>query len=871
MGSYDYRLVALSVVIAICASYTALDLAGRVTAARGRAQWIWLFGGATAMGLGIWSMHYIGMLAFSLPIVVQYDWPTVLLSLVAAIFASAVALYVVSRNKMGVWRAVAGSIAMGMGIAAMHYIGMEAMRLTAMCHFDPWLVTLSVVLAIVISFVALRLSFLSRDDKKGGIVRKLTSAVVMGAAIPVMHYTGMVAAGFMPTNEAPDLSHAVSISALGMVGITTVTLLVLGLAILTSVFDRRYSAQTLELESVGQRYRLLFERSLAGVIRTTMDGEILDCNPSCARMFGYSSPAELMAASITDRYFDHEDYNAFIAKLKEEKSITNYEHCLRTKDGSPVWLLGSANLVEDKDGVASVNEETLIDITERKKADETFRKAFNANPEPMTIATITEGRYLDVNDSFLRITGYRRDEVIGRTSLQINFWERPESRAELLTMLRKSGSVRELPITFRTKSGQQRIALDSSEIIDVAGHKCMISILRDMTEQRQLENQLRQSQKMEAIGQLSGGIAHDFNNLLSVIIGYSEMVEARMRPDDPLRKKCEQIKKAGKSAASLTQQLLAFSRQQVLEARILDLNLVVLHMEKMLRRLIGEDIEFATTLDPGTGRITADQGQIEQVLMNLAVNARDAMPHGGKLTIETANVNVDEEYALRHPPQQPGPYVMLTVSDTGIGMDTETQARIFDPFFTTKEMGKGTGLGLSTVYGVVRQSGGHIWVYSEIGHGTTFKVYLPRTQREARAEKPVADLAPARGAETVLLVEDADALRELTRELLEENGYAVLEADRPEKAIEIAANHHGRIALMLTDMVMPGMNGRALAEKLAVERPEMKVVFMSGYTGFSHSSLIQKDISFLSKPFSKDALLQKLREALMPTAELKPA
>ncbi len=335
VGWYDYRLVALSVVIAIFASYAALDLAGRVTAARGGARALWLMGGASAMGLGIWSMHYIGMLAFSLPIPVLYDWPTVVLSLLAAILASAVALYVVSRERMGAWRAVAGSIPMGAGIAAMHYIGMDAMRLSAMCHFDTALVVLSVVLAIVISFVALWLAFLARVERRDGAWRKITSAVVMGAAIPVMHYTGMAAASFMPSGAAPDLSHAVSISALGATGIVMVTLLVLGLAILTSLFDRRYSAQTLELESAEQRYRLLFERSLAGVMRTALDGSILDCNQTCARIFGYASCDELKAAPVNARYFDPEDRNSFIARLEEEKSLTNYEHCLRQKMGVP--------------------------------------------------------------------------------------------------------------------------------------------------------------------------------------------------------------------------------------------------------------------------------------------------------------------------------------------------------------------------------------------------------------------------------------------------------------------------------------------------------------------------------------------------------
>jgi len=867
-GWYDYRLVALSVIIAIFASYAALDLAGRVTAARGSSRLFWLMGGASAMGLGIWSMHYIGMLAFSLPIPVLYDWPMVVLSLLAAILASTVALYVVSRQRMGPWRAVAGSIPMGTGIAAMHYTGMEAMRLAAMCHYDPFLLVLSVMLAIVISFVALWLTFLVRAEKKGSSWRKIASATVMGAAIPVMHYTGMAAASFMPTGDAPDLSHAVSISALGTIGIATVTLLVLGLAVLTSLFDRRYSAQTLELESAEQRYRLLFERSLAGVIRTTLDGSILECNQACARIFGYASSDELKASPMDDRYFDPEDQNSFIAILKEEKSLTNYEHCLRRKDGSPVWLLGSANLVEGRDGEPTVNEETLIDITERKKAEETFRKAFNANPEPIAIGTISEGRYIDVNESFL----YRREEVIGRTSEELKFWESPEDRAKLVGMLRKQGSVRNTEIMFRTKSGEHRTALDSSEVIEVAGQKCMMSILRDTTEQKLLEKQLRQAQRMEAIGQLSGGIAHDFNNLLSVIIGYSGVIEERLPQDDPLKKKCEQIKKAGHSAAALTRQLLAFSRQQVLEPKVLDLNSIVFNVEKMLHRLIGEDIELKTSLDPSLGRIRADQGQIEQVIINLIVNARDAMPKGGRITIETSNVDLDEDYARRHPPQLPGSYILLAISDTGIGMDAETQARIFEPFFTTKEVGKGTGLGLSTVYGVVRQSDGHVWVYSELGHGTTFKIYLPQTGQAVRAETPNASLISSpRSAETILLVEDAEPVRELSRSLLSEGGYTVLEAEHPEKAIEIAQTYEGTIHLLLTDMVMPGMNGKALAARLALIRPEMKVVYTSGYTGFSRSALVEPDLVFLPKPFTKESLLSKVQEVLTSSAELKTA
>ena len=866
-GSYDLTLVALSIFIAICASYAALDLAGRVTAARERTRFLWLIGGAVAMGLGIWSMHYIGMLAFRLPVPVEYDWPTVMLSLRVAILSAGVALYVVSREYMNLPRAIAGSVVMGAGIATMHYFGMMAMRSTAMCHYDFGLVALSVLLAMVISFVALRLAFLARDEKKGFSVRKVTSAVVMGLAIPVMHYTGMAAANFTADGIAPDSSHAISITTLGAAGITIITLMILAFAVLTAVFHRRFSAQTQELESAEERYRQLFERSLAGILRTTLDGRILECNLACAQIFGYASRQEMIASSLADRYFNPEDRKTFVAVLEKAKYLTNYEQCLRRKDGSKVWLLGSANLVEAHDGLPAVNEETFVDITERRNAEEMFQKAFNANPEPITIATVAEGRYIDVNESFLRVAGYSREDVIGRTSVELKFWERPEERTRFIEALKKNGSVRNLEIAFRTKSGELRSAVDSAELIEVAGKECVIAIFRDVTDQKTLERQLRQTQKMEAIGQLSGGIAHDFNNLLGVIIGYSEILEHRLGPEDPLQKECLQIKKAGQSAASLTRQLLAFSRQQVLEPRILDLNSIVLQVEKMLRRLIGEHIDLKTKLDPALGPVKADQSQIEQVIINLAVNARDAMTQGGKLIIETSNVELDEDYARLHPPQQAGPYVLITVADTGIGMDSETQARIFEPFFTTKELGKGTGLGLSTVYGIVRQSGGHIWVYSEPGHGTTFKVYLPRVGQTVGPQAPSA--APAeslKGSETILLVEDEESLRGLARSLLVANGYTVLEAGLPQAAFEIARQHPGTIDLLLTDMVMPGMDGRALAANLARVRPAMRVIYMSGYTGFTHSGLADAEISLLAKPFTRETLLRKVREAIQSKA-----
>jgi CheY-like chemotaxis protein len=369
---------------------------------------------------------------------------------------------------------------------------------------------------------------------------------------------------------------------------------------------------------------------------------------------------------------------------------------------------------------------------------------------------------------------------------------------------------------------------------------------------------------MEAVGRLAGGIAHDFNNLLGVIKGYGEMVYRRLAREDPLMGKVEQILKAADRAAGLTRQLLAFSRKQVLQPKVLDLNAVVSDMEKMLQRVIGEDVELLAHLDPNLGSVKADPGQIEQVLMNLAVNARDAMPDGGRLTIETSNAELDAHYEATHSPIRQGPYVLMAVTDTGTGMDPATQARIFEPFFTTKEVGKGTGLGLSTVYGIVKQSEGYIWVYSEMGVGTTFKIYLPRVdERAAVGEKQAAGVLMG-GTETVLLLEDEPALREMLRETLETNGYSVLAARDGPEALQIAATQTRRIHIMVTDVIMPGMTGTKVADLVAMTRPEMRVLYISGYSdeSITRHGLVGKGRAFLSKPFGPESLLRRVRQTL---------
>jgi two-component system cell cycle sensor histidine kinase/response regulator CckA len=514
------------------------------------------------------------------------------------------------------------------------------------------------------------------------------------------------------------------------------------------------------------------------------------------------------------------------------------------------------------------------DVTERKRAEralrlseERFAKAFHASPDSITIATLSEGRFIEVNDGFERLSGFSRQEAIGRSGLELGFWTSEEERARVASLLRAEGRIRDVHLTFRHRSGRLRSALLSAEIVELLGEPCMLAVVRDVTDQLALEQQLRHAQKMDAVGRLAGGVAHDFNNLLMVILGHNDLLLERLPEDSPLRRHAEEVRKAARRAASLTQQLLTFSRKQVSEPRIVNPADLVRSTSEMLRRLIGENIELVTHLPADLWRVKADPGQFEQVLVNLAVNARDAMPRGGRLSIEASNVMIDESYAQRHHDVQPGAYVLLAVSDTGTGMDAATQARLFEPFFTTKEPGKGTGLGLATVYGIIKQAGGFVWVYSEAGRGTTFKVYLPRGDAAPLAEPAVAG-APgataAGGTETILLVEDEEAVRLLARECLEANGYRVLEARHGAEAIELARTFDGPIHLLFTDVLMPGMTGGELAQQLAGIRPGLPALFASGYTpnGAPQSDLFAPGVNFLQKPFSPAELLRRVRELL---------
>ncbi len=503
------------------------------------------------------------------------------------------------------------------------------------------------------------------------------------------------------------------------------------------------------LRASEQRYRSLFERNLAGVYRTTLEGRIVECNDAFARALGYASGAEVRGLSAEDLYPTPALRRVFVERLLSEGTLVNHESEGRRKDGTSVWMLENAALVREEGG--PYIEGTIVDITERKN----------------------------------------------------------------------------------------------------------------------LQRQLGQAQKMEAVGQLAGGVAHDFSNILNVIGGYSELGLRKADERSPLRPYLEEIHRAADRASNLVRQLLAFSRGQIVEPSVLDLDEVVRGLEEMLRRLIPENIELVTSLSASPALVKVDRGQLEQVIVNLALNARDAMPRGGRLLIETTRADLDQAYCRRHVGASPGPHVMLTVTDSGIGMDAETQAHIFEPFFTTKESGRGTGLGLATVYGVVRRAGGSIWVYSEPGRGTVFKTYLPQVEGEMATAETArrAETAPAvvpRGTETILLVEDEEALRALARELLESLGYAVLDARHGAEALELSAAHGGRIDLLMTDLVMPHIDGQELATRLTAARPETRVLFVSGYAedGAIREKLATRRVAFLQKPYSAAALGTSIRRLL---------
>jgi two-component system cell cycle sensor histidine kinase/response regulator CckA len=626
------------------------------------------------------------------------------------------------------------------------------------------------------------------------------------------------------------------------------------------------------LVQMEARYRGLLEAAPDSMVIVNPAGEIVLLNLQAEKQFGYrrdelvgQKVKNIIPEGFSERLIA--DGNRSAAEALAQQIGTGIELYGRRKEGTDFPIEIMLSPLDGMDGILVTA--AIRDITERKRReDDLSRMAAVVESSYDAIISLTpQGIILTWNHGAQRIFGYSAKEAMGQSILFLSPPDLPVEDARLLEMVRLSDTVEHFQTIRLKKDGTHvHIALTLSPIKDLNGQVVGVSsVARDITESKGMEEMLLQAQKMEAVGKLAGGVAHDFNNLLGVILGYTELLLERLGPDDGQRKDIEEIQKAGERAALLTRQLLAFSRKQVLQPKVLDLNAVVAGAEKLLQRLIGEDIELLVLLNPALGPVKADSGQIEQIIMNLAVNARDAMPTGGKLTVETSNVELDEKYAAQHPATLPGAHVMLAVSDTGCGMDAQTKDHIFEPFFTTKEFGKGTGLGLSTVYGIVKQSGGSVWVYSELGIGTTFKIYLPRVAPllEIASTSEIVEKVE-RGSQTILIVEDDAALLQVTHRSLEEVGYKILAARSPAEAIQISESYVGHIHLMVTDVIMPGMSGDHLATRLSALRPAMKVLYVSGYTddAIVHHGVLESGLAFLQKPFSPKTLARKVREVL---------
>jgi PAS domain S-box-containing protein len=642
----------------------------------------------------------------------------------------------------------------------------------------------------------------------------------------------------------------------------------LHLATVRDVTERQRVAQA--LRESEQNYRQIVDAAREGIWRIDAESRTTFVNRALTEMLGYS--AEEMLGRVVFDFMDEEGRaltGGGIARRKQGIAESHQNKYIR-KDGSVMWAVVHASPLLDEGrytgGLAMVTDNTVRRATEEalRASEEKYRLLFDCSPLAKWLTDTKTLRFIAVNGAACELWGYSKEELIGMPAQQI---VHPSDLPSAIRAIAATPPDRALRGTWRhrRKDGSLIDVDVHAHTFVLDGRQVRMTVGQDVTVRKRLEAQLMQAQKMEAVGLLAGGIAHDFNNLLSVVATYSSFMLDALKPGDPLRDDVKEVAKASERALALTKQLLAFGRQQILQPRILDLNESISGILNMLRRLLGEGIELSFINGAALGAVNADPGQIEQLLMNLVVNARDAMPDGGTLTIETRNVELEVAYVAEHPGSQPGRHVMLSLTDTGVGIDSATRERIFEPFFTTKELGKGTGLGLPTVLGITQQSGGSVSVTSELGRGTTFNICLPAVRGAIVRAESIAPGVPSRsGTETVLLVEDDDQVRQLVRTILRRHGYRVLDARNGGEAFLMCEQEPGLIDLLLTDVVMPKMSGFQLAERLQPMRPAMKVLFMSGHTSDAtlHRRVLDADVPFLQKPITPDNLSHRVREVL---------
>ena len=641
--------------------------------------------------------------------------------------------------------------------------------------------------------------------------------------------------------------------------------------ILPHVIKRVLKEITREKELVDAQEALKeSEDKFKNIFENAMDGLLIGCNKMISQMLGYSHE-ELYTMGVTDIH-PGENLPYVIEqfeKLAKGEARIALDIPVKRKDGTTFYADIAASPVTLKGKTYMIS--AFRDITQRKMAEdalrlseEKFSKAFRSSPTLIMISTLTTGRLIDVNDTFLDACGYSRKDVIGHTESELGIWSESGVRNRMVSHLEEHGFINSLETGLRTGTGEILTVLASAEMIDIENEPCILSVILDITDRKKLETQLLHAQKMDAIGQLAGGVAHDFNNIITAIISYSYLMKNRLDENDPSRDNIDKIISLSDRAAQITHGLLAFSRKQYFEYIPVRINGIIRDIENLLSKFITEEIELTTELASEEPTIVADKTQVEQIIINLVTNARDAMPEGGALSIKTELTEIDNEFIGLHGFGRPGKYVLLSISDTGMGMDEETKGKIYEPFFTTKEVGKGTGLGLSIIYGIVKEHKGYIDVYSESDEGATFRIYLPEIERVVNSHHVTPNPSLTGRAETVLIAEDDVSVRDSIREILQNYGYNVVAAENGMDAVNKFREHKNKIDLALIDVIMPVMNGKEVYEEIRQMQPDIKVIFISGYTAdiLSRKQIPYEDIVFVSKPVMPDHLLSKIREVI---------